>query len=154
MNRPGILKTVFCKSRRQCRELYLAIVRRFDLGRRPVLDRLEDSSVVEPIDSVDCCVLHGFQNLPRAAGSNQLSLVQPDDGLGQAIRALRGGDSGRCVGAAMYEVGLEGPRRAWKGWTNAAPGETNGRRKLQRESPPGFLRRNVRGERTKTTSMA
>lgn len=74
-----------CESRGQRRVLGLAIVRRFGLGRRLVSDRLEDPAVVEPIDPLEGCELHRFEALPRAAGSNHLGLVQPDDGLGQGV---------------------------------------------------------------------
>ena len=54
----GIPETVLCESRGQGRVFELVIVRRFGLGRWAVPDRLEDPSVVEPIDPVECCELH------------------------------------------------------------------------------------------------
>ena len=82
---PGIPETVLCESRGHGRVFCLAIVRRFGLGRRPVPDRLEDATVIEPVHPIERGELHRLQASPRAAGSNHLGLVQPGDGLGQGV---------------------------------------------------------------------
>ena len=84
-------ETVLCESRGQRRVLALAIVRRFGLGRWAVPDRFEDPPVVEPGDPVECCELHRLKAWPRAAGSESLGLVQPDDGSASQLRR-----PGRC----------------------------------------------------------
>ncbi len=79
-----------CESRGQRRVLGLAIVQRFGLVWRSVSYRLEDPAVVEPIDLLECCELHCFKAPPRTAESNHLDLVQPDNGLGQALGVADG----------------------------------------------------------------
>ena len=116
------------ESRGQSRTFVLAIVRRFGLCRRPVPDRLEDSSVAEPIHPVERCELHRLQASPRAAGLNHLGPVQPDDGLGQgvAIRIANAPngliDSG--LGQALFATDGEmlGPSILWR--TRASRGST------------------------------
>ena len=84
--------------------LGLSIVRRFGLGRRSVSDRLEDPAVVEPIDPLEGCELHCFEAPPRAAGSNHLGLVQPDDGLGQGVVVRIANAADRLLDAGLGQA--------------------------------------------------
>ena len=61
------------------------IIRRLELRRRDVANRLEQPPVIEPVDPFQRCVFHGFQMSPWAATVNDLGFVEPDDGLGQCV---------------------------------------------------------------------
>jgi hypothetical protein len=55
------------------------------LHRRHMADGFQEPAVVEPVDPLQRGVLDLVDALPGAAAADQLSLVQPDDRLGQGV---------------------------------------------------------------------
>jgi hypothetical protein len=69
---PGSPEAGFCES---CR--VLRVVGLLGLGGWDVADRLQESSVVEPIRPLERAVLDVVEALPRSAPADELRLVQP-----------------------------------------------------------------------------
>ncbi len=61
------------------------IVQRFELSRRNVSDRFEQSSVIEPVDPFEGRELNFFKVAPRAVAPDDLGLEEPEDRLGQGV---------------------------------------------------------------------
>src|SRR5271166_111865 len=61
------------------------IVLRFEFCRRYIANWLQQPTVIEPVDPLQRCVLHGLQMSPGAAAVNDLRLVQPDERFGQRV---------------------------------------------------------------------
>jgi hypothetical protein len=61
------------------------VVGGLELGRRDIADRLQEPTVVAPVDPLQGGVLDLVKALPGAAAADQFGLVQPDDRLGQGI---------------------------------------------------------------------
>jgi len=61
------------------------MVQRLELGRGDVPDRLEQSSMVEPVDPFERRELDLFNVPPRTVPPDDLGLVEADDGLRQGI---------------------------------------------------------------------
>lgn len=55
------------------------MVARFGLGGRDASDRLEQASVVEPVDPFERGELDGVEAAPRAPTANDLRLEEPDN---------------------------------------------------------------------------
>ena len=133
-NRPGFLEIILFESRGQGRVLPLAMVRHFGLGWRPVPDRIEEPSVVEPIHPVERRELHRLQAASGAAGSNHLGLVQPDDGSASQLR--RPGRY-RANGRRYQPIARcrLGPSARYSGWRDIETRDPHGGPGY-RESPP------------------
>ena len=63
--------------------ILLSMVGGLELGWWEMADGLQEPAVVEPVDPLQGGVLDLVQAPPGAALADQLSLVQPDDGLGR-----------------------------------------------------------------------
>jgi len=83
------------ESGRHGRLFQLAIIRLFQLRRRHVPDRLEQSTVVEPIDPLVP---------PGTAASDDFGLVQSVDRLGQGIVVGVTNAADRCVDARFGQA--------------------------------------------------
>jgi len=82
----------------------LCKVSRFGLGRRDVADRLEQATVVEPVDPFEGCELDGLAGSPRPPPVDDLGLVETVDGLGQSVVvAVADAADGRLV-ASLGQV--------------------------------------------------
>ena len=57
----------------------------FGLGGRDVPDRLEEPSVVEPVDPFEGATLDGLEAASRASAADHLGLEGPDDALGECV---------------------------------------------------------------------
>jgi hypothetical protein len=66
-------------------ECLLPVVGCLELGWRDVADRLEQASVVEPVDPLQRRELDVIDPLPGATPADQLGLVEADDRLGQSV---------------------------------------------------------------------
>jgi len=62
-----------------------SMIFQFVLGRRHVADRFEQPPIVEPVNPFERRVLHRIVSSPRPATVDHLSLVEPDDGLGEGV---------------------------------------------------------------------
>ena len=78
VNRPGFSGGCYVSQAARLDSL-AAIVRRLELGRRHVADRLEQPSVVEPVDPVERRELDGLAVPPRPPPPNHLGLEEADD---------------------------------------------------------------------------
>ena len=65
--------------------LKLGVVGDFRFGGRDVADRLEQATVVEPVDPFEDGELDGFEIAPRPSAMDELGFEQPVDRLGQDI---------------------------------------------------------------------
>ena len=65
----------------------LVIVRRLELRRWQVAERLEQSAIVEPIDPRERCELDSFAAAPRPVPVDHLGLEEAVDGLGVTVRS-------------------------------------------------------------------
>jgi hypothetical protein len=63
----------------------LGIIAGFGLGGRDISDRLEEASVVEPVDPFEGGVFDGLEAAPRPAPMDDLGLVEAVDGLGEGV---------------------------------------------------------------------
>ena len=63
----------------------VSIVARFGFGRRDIPDRLQQPTIVEPVDPFEGCELDGLEAAPRPAPMNDLGLVEPVDRLGERV---------------------------------------------------------------------
>ena len=77
------------------------MIRRFELHRRDVADRLQQPPVIEPVDPFQRCVFDGLQMPSGAATVNDLGLVEPDDRLGQCVVSGVAPASHRGLGACF-----------------------------------------------------
>jgi hypothetical protein len=82
--RPLIDRAAF-ELRRQCNLLQLGMVAFLGLGWRHIADRLEEATIVEPVDPLESGELDGFQQTPWAASTDELSLEQAMDGFGERV---------------------------------------------------------------------
>ena len=88
------------ESRRHGVTAVSCIVLGFELCRWSVADRLEQSSVIEPLNPVQRGELDWLKTAPGSASAYDFGLVKPDYGLGQRIvvgvanAAHRGFDAG------------------------------------------------------------
>jgi hypothetical protein len=69
----------------QCNLLQLGVVALLDLGWRHIADRLEEATIVEPVDPFEGSELDCLQRAPWPAPADQLSLEQAMDGFGECI---------------------------------------------------------------------
>ena len=106
------------------------IVRRLELRRRHIADRLQESTVIEPVDPFQRCVFHGFQMPPGTATVNHFGLVESDNRFRRAAGALtasRSADGSRAATAptvgscAQDETALTAPRFADSETVASAP---------------------------------
>jgi len=65
--------------------LQLGIVAFLGLGRRHIADRLEEATIVEPVDPFESGELDCFQRTPWATSTDHLSLEQALDSFGEGI---------------------------------------------------------------------
>ena len=61
------------------------IIHVLELSRRDVADGFEETAVVEPVDPSERPELHVVQVPPGSALSDELCLVEADDGLSQGV---------------------------------------------------------------------
>lgn len=105
------------------------MIRLLVLGRRHVPDRLEQPTVVEPVNPFQRRVLHRSKGSPRATRVDYLGLEEPDDGLGQGVVVRVADAADRGLGAGLGQP----------------PGMANG------QVLPGFkgriTKRQIRGDR-------
>jgi hypothetical protein len=68
----------------------------FELGRRNVADRSEQSSSVEPIDPLEHGEFDRFEALPRTAAEDDLGFEERIDDLGKrVVKRVAGASDGR-----------------------------------------------------------
>src|SRR5688500_4775014 len=86
--------------RRQGGRLQLSAAARFGLGGRYVADRLEQTTMVEPVDPREGGEFDSLPTAPGPAPSDQLSLEQAVDRLGEGVvvRVADAADGGRDAG--------------------------------------------------------
>src|SRR5688500_14528422 len=86
--------------RRQGGRLQLSAAARFGLGGRYVADRLEQTTMVEPVDPREGGELDSLHTAPGPAPADQLSLEQAVDRLGEGVvvRVADAADGGRDAG--------------------------------------------------------
>lgn len=65
--------------------LKLSVVCGFGLSERDVPDRLEQTTVVEPVDLFKCTDFDGLERAPRATTVNHLSRDKADHCLGERV---------------------------------------------------------------------
>jgi hypothetical protein len=65
--------------------LGLGIVARFGFGGWDISDRLQEASIVEPIDPFEGCELDGLEASPRSTPMDDLGLVEAIDRLGERV---------------------------------------------------------------------
>jgi len=65
--------------------LGLIIIAGFDLGGRDISDRLEEASIVEPVDPFEGGELDGLEVAARSAPMDDLGLVEAVDRLGEGV---------------------------------------------------------------------
>ncbi len=85
MNRAGFPEAICFESRDHGRLFQHGVVAFLCFGRRDVADGLEDTPIVEPVDSFEGGILDGLEGAPRPAPVDDLGLVEPVDGLCQRI---------------------------------------------------------------------
>src|SRR5438128_11423013 len=78
-------------------------VRHLELGRRHVADRLEQPTMVEPVDPFERRVFDRFQMSPRTAAVDHFGLVEPDDRLRQGVVVRIADAAHRWFGAYFGE---------------------------------------------------
>ena len=59
----------------------LAIIHQFKLRRRNVANRFEQPAVIEPIDPIECGVLHVVEFSPGTTMVNDFGFIKSDDRL-------------------------------------------------------------------------
>jgi hypothetical protein len=85
VNRPRFSETSLVESDLPGRALLLFIVHGLELGRGDVPDRIEEPSVVEPVDPFEGGEFYFLEALPRAIGPDHFCLKEPKDRLGQGV---------------------------------------------------------------------
>jgi len=70
---------------------------------RDVSDRLEEATVVEPVDPFEGCVFDGLEAAPRTAAVDDLRLEQAVDRLGQGIVIAVADASDRGFDSCFYQ---------------------------------------------------
>jgi hypothetical protein len=78
-------EAILFESRRDCGLVAARIVARFGLGRRDISDRLQQSSMIEPVDPFEGGELDGFEVAPWAAPPDDFGFVEPVDRLGERV---------------------------------------------------------------------
>ena len=73
------------ESRRDGGLVTARIVARFGLGRRDISDRLQQSSMIEPVDPFEGGELDGFETAPGPASMDDLGLVEAVDRLCERV---------------------------------------------------------------------
>lgn len=68
-----------------CRPLLVVPPALLGLGRWDVADRLEERSIVEPVDPLEGRILDRLEGSPRSTPVDHLGLVEPVDRLGEDI---------------------------------------------------------------------
>ena len=100
MNRPGFIGTGLCGSV----SIVLSAIGPLELGGRDVADRLGESSVIEPVGPLERAELDVVDAFPRAASTDQLALVEPNDRLGERVVVAVALGSDRVHGSLLAQT--------------------------------------------------